>query len=174
MYFLEFKKLTEFSPHFEPSSAGCEVHVYLSRSQCKSRQISLRYWWYAWWLPFPYFNIHCWSALNLSPGRVPDFEWSNWSINTPWSNRHFDWEDLNENESIFKTKQLLDNLTLFMSKNSSKITLYGVTYWMNLFKYFRLHDDHVILPLPNVGDIIKLLGSQSLFAKDPSCLIPRL
>ena len=37
---------------------------------------------------------HCWSALNLSPGRVPSALWSSCPPELLWSNRHWDWDVL--------------------------------------------------------------------------------
>lgn len=49
-----------------------------------------------------------------------------------------------------------------------------ITYSRNFCKYRLLQGDHVIFPLPSVGDIRQLVGSHSFSARGPSCLIPKL
>lgn len=55
--FIHHYHITMLWPHVVPSSAGCDVHVYLSLSQCKSLQISSRGCCDEWRLPRPYFNM---------------------------------------------------------------------------------------------------------------------
>lgn len=43
---------------------------------------------------------HCWSALNLSPGRAPSALWSSCPPELLWSNRHCDWGVLEWKEGV--------------------------------------------------------------------------
>lgn len=71
--------LTLLGPHKVPSNAGCEVHVYRSRWQCKSRHTSPKSWLTACMLPRPYLSMHCSCASNRSPGKRPCCRWSRYS-----------------------------------------------------------------------------------------------
>jgi len=43
---------------------------------------------------------HCWSALNLSPGKAPSALWSSCPPELLWSSRHCDWGVLITKEKV--------------------------------------------------------------------------
>lgn len=101
--FAAIPNFTFDSEQLVPSSAGCEVHVYRSRWQCKSRQISFSGCALERIESLPYFNMHCWSASKRSPGWIISAPWSSAGSDWPWSNKHFAWLVLisNANEKHF-------------------------------------------------------------------------
>jgi len=158
------------------------------REHCNSLQTSSSGWANEWTLSMPYFNLpsgelwkndawepyvayqtqknynsflHCLWTSNLSPGKIPFSLWSRIKDAGPLSNKQWDCLLLFEN----------------VEKSVRKLCVYGsqrYTHLRNVSKYCLLHTDQVVFPLPRVGDIKKVEGSQVLSAEGPSCRIPKL